>query len=142
VTAFQRLQRLPGAVQLTGAAALVLIGSSLAPWVTYSFGEAQGGIPNYASGIEFNAGELSVLIGGLVIFLLTRLVSQRRVLDSGAIAALGVLACGLVAVTGIRYHGDEYSIAWGFWVSAGAALALLVSGLILLGGQKDAPPPD
>jgi hypothetical protein len=70
------------------------------------------------------------------------MTKQGRTRDGGAIAALGLLACVVVAVTGIRVHEGEYSIGWGMWVSAAAAAALLVAGLILFDPGRPLPPPD
>jgi hypothetical protein len=129
----------PGIVQLTGAAAMVLIGGSLAPWIDYGSGPGFGGSGDYASGVSFNSGELAVLIGALTIFLLSRMVREQRQRDSGGIAALGLLAGALVAIVAIRYHGDQYNVEWGLYVSAGAALMLLIAGLLLLDIQDKAP---
>jgi hypothetical protein len=140
VTAFQRFQRLPGTFQLAGAASILLIGGSLAPWINYG-GDLSD--LNFASGLDTNSGELSLLIGVFVIFLLVRMAKQGRTRDGGVIAALGLLACAVVAITAIRISGGEYSVGWGVWVSAAAAGVLLLAGLILFDtGQQLLPPPD
>jgi hypothetical protein len=140
VNAFQRVRQLPAIIRFAGAASLVLIVGSLAPWISFSGDFADG---EYASGVATIPGGLCVIAGGLVIFLLSQLVARGRKHDSGAVAALGLLVCGLIAVTGIRYHGDEYSLDWGIWLSAGAGVALLLAGLALLRfEQTSLPPPD
>ena len=139
MTAFERARQLSGGDQLAAGSALVLIGGSLAPWVKFTAGDGVRG--DYISGIEFNAGALTLLIGALVIFLLVRRATAERGVDSGAIAALGLLAGALIAVTGIRYHQHSFSVDWGLWVTAVGALALLISGLVGVGGETEAPPP-
>jgi hypothetical protein len=124
-------------VQWTGASAVLLVGGSLAPWARYSGPNFSA---DYTSGVQFNAGMLALVAGSVAIGLLAMSATRHRALDTGGVAALGLLACGLVAITGIRYHGDEYSLMWGFWVSAGAAAALLVVGLIPLGLSRAVPP--
>ncbi len=127
-------------MQFTGSAAIALIGGSLAPWSYYG-GDLQG--LGYASGIDLNQGELSVLIGAVAVFMLTRVAKRGRPHDSGGIAALGLLACVVVAVFGVRIYDGNSTFAWGFWISLAGAGSLLVGGLILLGAQEDAlPPPD
>jgi hypothetical protein len=140
VSAVQRFQRLPGSVQVAGAAATVLIGGTLAPWIDYG---RESSFLDFAAGFDLNGGEISQLVGALVIFLLSRMAKQGRTRDGGAIAALGLLACGVVAVTGIRVHEGDDSIGWGMWVSAAAAVTLLLSGLALFDTNAERlPPPD
>jgi hypothetical protein len=136
VTPYERLRALPGIVQLTGAAAIALVLGALMPWLNYS--------GTYASGVSFNSGELCVVIGVLVIYLLTRATARGGSRDSGGIAALALLAVGVIAVLAIHYGGrDEYGLAWGLWVTGAAAVLLLVAGLGMLGSQDDAlGPPD
>jgi hypothetical protein len=137
---FQRFRQLPGPIQMAAAAAIVLIAGTLTPWITYS---GDSSFLDFAAGVDLNSGELALLIGAFVIFLLNRMRKQGRSRDGGTIAALGLLACGLLAITGIRViHGDD-SVGWGLWVSAAAAVALLVSGLILFDpAEQTLPPPD
>jgi hypothetical protein len=140
VTHFQRFRKLPGTIQFASAAAIVLIGGALTPWIDYGghFSDL-----NFAAGVDLNTGELNLLIGAFVIFLLSRMTRQGRTRDGGAIAALGLLACGLVAITGIRIEGGEYSVGWGIWVSAAAAVALLLAGLMVIEGDaQPLPAPD
>jgi hypothetical protein len=143
VTPFARVRSLPGIAQLTGVAALVVVGGPLAPWVEYDFHSPDNSGSEYISGVEFNAGELSLVIGALVIALLIARGGRLKGTDAGMIAALGLLAGALAAVTVIKYHGTAYSVAWGLWLSSGAALALLIAGLMLGGvGKQLLPPPD
>jgi hypothetical protein len=140
VRAVRRLRELPARVQFAGASAIALIVGTLTPWVDYG-GDLSD--LNFAAGIDLSAGEINLFVGVFVIFLLSRAVKQGRTRDAGAIAALGLLACGVMAVTAIRIEQGEYSAGWGIWVSCGGALALLVSGLILLDtGEQALPPPD
>jgi drug/metabolite transporter (DMT)-like permease len=140
VTAFQRVQRLNWRIRLTGLVSVVLIVGALTPWITYSDSDTGD---EYVSGIDFIAGLLTILIGVSVIALLTSLHRRGRNGDAGAVAALALLACGVMAATGIRYHQQDYSLGWGFWITAGASLSLLLTGLLLMGEHDEAlGPPD
>jgi hypothetical protein len=138
---FGRFTGLPFAIQLPGVAAIVLIFGSLMPWATEAGFESAS---DYASGIDFNTGELTVLTGIAAILLVARLIRRRRLTDSGGVAGLGLLACALVLVEGISLHHNHfYSLAWGIYLSAAAALTLLLSGFLLIGGPEEPlPPPD
>jgi hypothetical protein len=139
VTPYQRFRALPVSVQLAGAAAVVMIIGALAPWIDFNGSAGFNSASNYESGVAFNAGELTIVIAVLVLFLLTRVNSRGK--ERGAIASLGLLGGALPAITAIRYHGAAYSVDWGLYLSAGAALALLLAGLWML-GFRILPPPN
>lgn len=144
--AFTRLQdgissfaSLPFALQLSLIAIVVLIGGTQAPWTVEheSFSLGNGWI----AGVDFAVGMLTLASGVLAMFLIAPLARSGRPVDSGGIAAIGLLAVSLVGIYGIRVHDGPASIGWGLYVSAAAAIALLFGGLLLLGGETKPPPP-
>ena len=82
-----------------------------------------------------------LVIGVVALLLIVRLVNRGRSVDSGGLAALGLFAVVLVGIQGIRIHDSVASIGWGLYVSALGAVALLLGGLVLLGGQGEPLPP-
>jgi hypothetical protein len=144
--AFKRIQggvsyffELPFSLQLPAVAAVVLIGSALAPWeVEHGEFTIRSG---WIAGADFNVGQLTLVTGIVALLLIVRLVRRGRLADSGGLAALGLFAVVLVGIQGIRVHDGAASIGWGLYLSAVAAVALLLGGLILLGGQGEPLPP-
>ena len=129
-----------GEVQFAAVAAVALIGGSLMPWVD-SAPPIVGS--ESAVGIDYNAGELTFLIGVAALLLLTRMVDRVRDSDALALAALGLLAGAPILVKAFQVHDQApVSIAWGMYLSGVAALALLIAGLILMGHREDPAPPD
>ena len=146
--AFTRIQdgissfaSLPFALQLPLVAIVVLIGGTQAPWtVEHGSFSIHGG---WLAGVDFTVGMLTLATGVLAMFLIAPLLRSGRPADSGGVAAIGLLAVVLVGIDGIRIHDASASIGWGLYVSAVAAIALLLGGLLLLGGEsKPLPPPD
>ena len=134
---------MPGVAQLIGLAALVTLGGPLAPWVEYDFRSPDNSGSDYVSGVEFNAGELSLVIGALVIALLVVRRGRLTGADAAVVSAFGLLAGALATVTALKYHGTGYSVGWGLWLSGAAALALLIAGLASAqAGSQPLPPPD
>jgi peptidoglycan/LPS O-acetylase OafA/YrhL len=141
-TPYQKLRELPPSFVSPAIAGITLILGALFPWTKLS----EPGLHHYASGVDYNAGTLQVMIGVGVIVLLARWAPRGRIEDSGALAVsgLGVLAGGLVLVTLLRIHDlDEYSVAWGLYISGLGAIGMIIAGLRLVGRREGAyPPPD
>jgi hypothetical protein len=129
---------LPLALQLSLAAAGVVIIGSLAPWV-----DSDDFLTSYVAGIDTNVGELTFVTAVVAIVLTILLISRRRNDDSGALVGLGLLAALLVVIDIIRIHDVHRSIGWGLYVTAIGAAGLLLAGLLLLGGRSESlGPPD
>jgi hypothetical protein len=131
---------LPFAVQLPGIAALVLVFGTLAPWETEHEITFSGG---WIAGADLNLGQLTFITGVIAVLLTVRVIRSSRPVDSGGLAAAGLLAVVLVAIDGIRIHDASASIGWGLYVAGAGAVGLLLGGLILLGAREEAVgPPD
>jgi hypothetical protein len=143
--AFGRIQagarfsaELPFALQLSGVAAVLLALSTFAPL----YDERPFPGESWVAELDYNLGIVILLAAIAGIVLLIRLARQQRAVDSGALAALGLLATITVALEGIRIHDSPAAtVGWGVYVSLAAAVALLIGGLLLLGGQEPSPPP-
>jgi hypothetical protein len=138
---FDHFTRLPFAIQMPAAASVILAFGSLMPWATESGFESAA---DYENGITFNAGELTFLTAVAAFVAIVRLVRRRGLRDFGGLAGLGLLACSLILIEAIKLHDNHlYSLAWGIYLSAAAAVVLLISGLLLVGGpEQPLPPPD
>jgi len=133
---FGRFTRSPGSARFSGVAAVILILSTMAPWIE----QGGAGLSDSYPGINANTGQLCLLAGVAAIMLLARLIRQQRGADSGAIAALGLLALLLIASEAIYLSDSSHiSRAWGMYVSAGAAFLMMLGGFTLLGGQDRDP---
>jgi hypothetical protein len=132
---------LPLSLRLAGIAAAAVIAGTLAPMEVE---HEQFAINTWYAAVDGNVGQLVLLAGLASIFQTYRLARSRRSVDSGGIAALGLLAVVLAAIQMIRIHdSSSVSIGWGLYVVAAAAVALLLSGVLLLGGEHETlPPPD
>jgi hypothetical protein len=140
-TGVRHFTSLPFALQFPGIAALALIAGTLAPLeVQHEEFTFSGGWYAFA---DTTLGELVLLAGVVAVLQTYRLARSRRVVDSGGIAALGLFGAVLAAIEMIRIHDSRASIGWGLYLTAAATAALLISGLILLGGDAETlPPPD
>jgi hypothetical protein len=137
----RRFTSLSFALQFPAIAAVALIVGTLGPLeVEHGNLAFSGGWYAFA---DTTLGELVLLAGVVAILQGYRLARSRRVFDSGGIAALGLFVAVLTAIEMIRIHDSRASIGWGLYLTAAAAAALLISGLILLGGDAEGlPPPD
>src|SRR4051794_28795960 len=116
---FERFTGVPFAVQLPGVAAVLLIFGAMMPWARTPSGQGFADTGGYQTGLAFNTGALTVLIGVAAILLVARLVSRGRLMDPGGLSGLGILAGALVADQAIHIHDDHfYSVGWGLYVSA------------------------
>ena len=138
------IRRWTAAQQFTLAAALALVVGSLAPWLDFSPGGPFHGGGDYVNGVETNAGALTFALGAIAVWLLNRPAGPRAAVTSGGIAALALLAGGLVLVTLLQRLGDDpYQPSWGLWLSAAAVVGMLVGVfLIETGSGETLSPPD
>jgi hypothetical protein len=131
--AFEGFVQRPAAFQLAGTAAVILLLSALLPW--FDYGGIDDGDTNYLLGVEGTPGALTVAIGVAAIALL----AGRRdgsTAASGALPALGMLAVLLVGAELIHSRDSDFQdLAWGIYVSGGAAVVLLLTGFALFGGS-------
>ena len=110
---------------------MLLILGALLPWIDYGgVGESQ-----YVLGVEAVTGGLTVIAGAAALVVLSRQLAGGLPWESGHLAALGLLASLVVAADLIHSaDGEAASPGFGIWVSAGAAVVLLLSGIALYGG--------
>lgn len=127
-----RFTHQPGALQLALAASVVLILGTLLPW------DSTG--PN-GQAVDAKIGQTSLVIGVVAIILIARLITTGGGSDSGGLAGLGLLAAALLGVELIRAWDDGVPLTLdvGLYLSAGAAVVLLVSGILLLGADEGMP---
>ena len=137
--ALRRIRGWSGDAQFTLVAAVALIVGSMAPWFEYRPDTAFPG--DYTYGVETNAGALCLLAGVLAVRLLNRSVGPRAAAESGALAAIALLAGGLVFVSLVNHWSDPVSPRWGMWLTGLAALAMLVGSFTMLGESDDSPTP-
>lgn len=142
--------RLPGPLRLACAAVPVLALGVLMPWADY--GEGPG--IDASLGIDTVPGGILLGIVVLVALALAPLVRASSAADSGAVAALGLLALGVVGAEFLNIVvQDLVGPAYGIYVAGAAAAALFVAGVLLFGagasaarrpaeGGEQPPPPD
>ena len=121
---------LPIGLRLSGAAVVLMALGTFLPWHRAEVPEDA-----YLLGIHTIEGALTVGLAVVAGFLIGPLLRVRKVVDSGGVAAIGLLASGLVATAWISPSlRDFVSPSWGLYVSAGAALLLFIGGVWLLAG--------
>jgi hypothetical protein len=141
MAAFNRIRSWSFDARFTLAAAVALIVGSLGPWVGSPGDQFFSG--DDVSGVETNAGALTLVVGVIAVWVLNRRAGPRAAAESGAITSLAVLAGALVLATLIEHWTAPYAPQWGMWVSGFAALGLFIGPFLILGESDETPsPPD
>ena len=132
-----RFARLPGALRLAYAAIPVLVLGALMPWVDFG--------SDATLGIEIVPGGIVLAIAVALVIALAPLGSEGGKADSGAVAALALLALGVVGAEFLSVvTKDFFGPAYGLYVTGAAAVVLLGAGVLLFGGAgtEGSEPPD